>query len=430
MHEPPEQHVGIIGLGYVGLPLAAAFHDAGCRVLGFDTDPAKIDKLASGTDYIRHADPELVPGLCRSDRFEPTGDPARLAEPDALLICVPTPLAPGDAPDLSAVESTARTIAGVLRPGQLVVLESTTYPGTTRDVVGPLLAQSGLNAGSYHLAYSPEREDPGRRGTPTRSIPKVVGGIDEASTDAAARLYGCAFDTVVRVDSAETAEASKLVENLFRSVNIALVNELKVVFDAMGLDVRSVLDAAETKPFGFMRFEPGPGLGGHCIPIDPYYLAHRAKQAGVDAKFVELAGSVNRAMPPYAIAKLEAALQATGGELDGSKILVLGLAYKPNVADPRESPSFVLIESLEAKGSRVSYHDPHIPAAPAMRNHSLEHLRSIELTPENLAGFDAVLIATDHDAIDWSLVAQHARLIVDTRGRMRGLDAKGRVIDA
>ncbi len=340
-----------------------------------------------------------------------------------MLICVPTPLGEHREPDLSYVEQTAEAIAETLRPGQLVVLESTTYPGTTREVVLPRLEARGLASGSdIYVAYSPEREDPGRRDFNTQSIPKLVGGIDEVSGRLAHRLYQAAVAQVVRVATAEVAEAAKLLENIYRAVNIALVNEMKVLLTEMDVDVWDVIDAAATKPFGFQAFYPGPGLGGHCIPIDPFYLTWKAREIGLATRFIELAGEVNHAMPEYVVHRAMLALNQHGKAVKDARILVLGLAYKPNVDDVRESPSFELIERLQALGAHVDYHDPHVPRTHKMRHYDLE-MQSVELTAETLGGCDCVLVATNHDTYDWRMIADHAKLIVDTRGALRGIEA-------
>jgi UDP-N-acetyl-D-glucosamine dehydrogenase len=415
--------VGILGLGYVGLPLAATFHDAGFAVLGFDTDPEKIAALAAGRNYLQHLGEDLAHRLAASGRFSATTDMSRLGEPAALLICVPTPLGRHLEPDLSFVTSTADEIAARLRPGQLVVLESTTYPGTTREVVKPRLERGGLRCGrDFFLAFSPEREDPGRRDHTTRTIPKLVGGVDETSGRLAGDLYAAAVERVVRVSTAEVAEAAKLLENIYRAVNIALVNEMKVVLTAMGVDVWEVIDAAATKPFGFQRFYPGPGLGGHCIPIDPFYLTWKAREIGHTTRFIELAGEINHAMPEYVVQRVTDALNERSKPVRGSLILVLGLAYKPDVEDVRESPSLELIERLRERGARVDYNDPHVPETHRMRRYDLG-MRSVELTPAALARYDCVLIATHHACYDWQMVADHARLVVDTRNALR--DVRG-----
>lgn len=408
--------VGIVGLGYVGLPLVQAFVDAGYRVLGFDVDPTKVERLLRGESYIKHVASDWIRAALDQGRFSATADMRRLSEPDAILICVPTPLTSGREPDLSYVESTVQQIAAALRPGQLVVLESTTYPSTTRNIVLPLLERSGLRAGvDYFLAYSPEREDPGNPQHTARKLPKVVGGLDKASLDLADLLYSQAVVRTVRVSSCEVAEACKILENTYRSVNIAMVNELKVLFDRMGLDIWEVIEAAKTKPFGFQAFYPGPGLGGHCIPIDPFYLSWLARQYDSPTRFIELAGEVNTSMPRYVIDRLTTALAARGKHVRGSRVLVLGLAYKKNVDDPRESPAFELLELLVERGADVSYNDPHIPVMPSMRHYQLPRMESVALTPELLASHDCVLIATDHSAYDYPLIVEHAQLVIDTR---------------
>ncbi len=420
--------VGVIGLGYVGLPLAIAFAEGGFPVLGFDLDAGKVEMITRGECYIRHLDGGRLRRVTAGSADRPgpgrltaTTDFSRLDEPDAILICVPTPLDPHREPDMSYVEKTARQIAAHLRPGQLVVLESTTYPGTTDGMFREILEESGLTAGEdFFLAFSPEREDPGNPDYRTTTIPKVVGGVDPVSGDLAEALYGRVIARTVRVSSARAAEAAKLMENIFRAVNIALVNELKVVFDRMGVDIWEVLDAAETKPFGFMRFNPGPGWGGHCIPLDPFYLSWKAREYGVTPRFIELAGEVNVEMPRYVIEKLVLALNDRGRPVRGAKVLVLGLAYKRDIDDPRESPAFELIARLLELGAEVSYHDPHIPVAPRMRSWpDLPPMESIALTPQALRAHDAVLIVTDHTTVDYGLVAREAGLVVDTRGVYR-----------
>ena len=413
--------VGVVGLGYVGLPLALSFAERGCRVLGFDVDPAKVERLARKESYIGHLDGGRLAAAVDGGRFSATSDLERLDEPDAVLICVPTPLTPQREPDLSYVTRTARAIARRLRPGQLVVLESTTYPGTTRELVRGILDGSGLTCGEgYFLAFSPEREDPGNRDFSLERVPKVVGGVDPASGDLAELLYRRVVPRTVRVSSAATAEATKLTENIFRAVNIALVNELKQVYDRMGIDVWEVLDAAQTKPFGFMRFDPGPGWGGHCVPLDQFYLSWKAREHGVTARFIELAGETNVRTVEYVVDKLLRALNAHGKPVRGSRVLLLGLAYKKDVDDPRESPAFELIEQLLALGAEVAYHDPHIPRAPAMRSWpDLPPLDSRPLTPAELSAADAVLLVTDHSGVDYDLVLEHAPLVVDTRGVYR-----------
>jgi UDP-N-acetyl-D-glucosamine dehydrogenase len=417
--------VAVIGLGYVGLPLLAAFHSAGFPVLGLDNDPNKITALKKGENYLKHLGPDLVSSMISAGRADFTSDPAQLSRADAIISCVPTPLGEHLEPDLSFVRATADDIARTLRPGQLIVLESSTYPGTTREVMLPRLSAGGLKCGKdFFLAYSPEREDPGRKDYSTKTIPKLVGGIDAASTRLAVALYQRAVKQVVPVATCEVAEAAKLLENIYRSVNIALVNEMKTILAGMGIDIWQVIDAAATKPFGFQPFYPGPGLGGHCIPIDPFYLAWKAREIGVPTRFIELAGEINRAMPDYVVRKLAAALNDQGKSMNGAKILVLGLAYKPDVDDVRESPSIELIERLIRQGAKVAYNDPHVPATHKMRRHDLQ-MKSVELSPETLASYDAVLISTHHSAYDWKSIATSAKLIIDTRGVMRNLEGLG-----
>ncbi|RMH16422.1 MAG: nucleotide sugar dehydrogenase [Acidobacteria bacterium] len=413
--------VATIGLGYVGLPLALAFAERGFPVLGFDVDGEKIAALKRGECYIRHLDGERVAPLVRAGRLDATADFRRLAEADAVLISVPTPLGSHHEPDLSYVDQTAEHVARHLRRGQLVVLESTTYPGTTEERLRPVLEAGGLSCGEdFFLAYSPEREDPGNPDFGTTDVPKVVGGADRRSGDLAEALYRQVFSSVVRVSSPRAAEACKLTENVFRAVNIALVNELKTVFEAMGIDVWEVLDAAATKPFGFMRFDPGPGWGGHCIPVDPFYLAWQARGHGMRARFIELAGEVNREMPAYVVGKLQRALNDRGRAVRGSRILLLGLAYKPDVDDPRESPAFEILSRLRDLGAEVLYHDPHIPHAPAMRSWpDLPPLDSVPLDAAVLGAVDAVVVVTHHRAVDYELVRAHAPLVVDARGVYR-----------
>jgi len=413
--------VGVLGLGYVGLPLSLAFAEAGFRVLGFDVDPQKVAALDAGRSYVDHLDGESLARAIADGRFTATADFGRLGEPDALLICVPTPLDLHREPDLSFVEATVEQIARRLRRGQLVVLESTTYPGTTEELVLPRLAAGGLDCGrDFFLAFSPEREDPGNREFATTAVPKLVGGADPESAELAVALYGEVFTRVVRLSSARAAEAAKLTENVFRAVNIALVNELKTVYEAMGIDVWEVLDAAATKPFGFMRFDPGPGWGGHCIPVDPFYLAWKAREYGLRARFIELAGEVNVEMPRWVLGKLQAALNDRGRPLKGSAVLVLGIAYKPDVADPRESPAFEIIDLLLRWGARVSYHDPHVPKAPRMRTWpELPAFESVPLDDATLAAQDAVVLVTHHRAVDYERVRERAALVIDTRGVYR-----------
>ncbi len=415
--------VGVVGLGYVGLPLIQTFVRTGFRTFGFDVDQSKVDRLLAGQSYIGHIPSSLIAECVQTGRFVPTADMRRLAEADAVIICVPTPLSDSRDPDLEYVEKTARAIAAALRPGQLVVLESTTYPGTTRDVVLPILATSGLVVEKdYYLAYSPEREDPGNPNFATSTIPKVVGGIGPHSLRIAAALYSQAVVKVVPVSSVEVAEACKILENTYRSINIAMVNELKMLFDRMGIDVWEVIDAAKTKPFGFQAFYPGPGLGGHCIPIDPFYLTWVARKHGMATRFIELAGEINAHMPQYVISQLMHRLNEVGKPVKGSRVCLLGVAYKKDVDDPRESPSFELMEELMALGAEVSYNDPHVPQLPRMREHpNLPRLSSTPLTPEFLAAQDCVLIATDHSAYDYQFVVDHARAVIDTRNATKNI---------
>jgi UDP-N-acetyl-D-glucosamine dehydrogenase len=419
MTEPAHAcRIGVIGLGYVGLPLCREFVRGGADVLGFDVDAAKIDALNAGRSYIEHIPADTVAGMRATGRFEATGDFDRLAEPDAVLIAVPTPLDAMRQPDLRFVEGSCRAIAPRLRPGQLVVLESTTYPGTTREVMLPLLeAGSGLRAGTdFFLAYSPEREDPGRTDYSTKTIPKVVGGLNQASLDKAVAVYRIAVDTPVPVSSCEAAEASKILENTYRCVNIALVNELKKLFDKMGIDVWEVIRAAATKPFGFTPFYPGPGLGGHCIPIDPFYLSWKARQYDEPTRFIELAGEVNSSMPEWVADKVMLALNDRGKALNGAKILLLGIAYKPDVDDDRESPSYKLMALLEARGAMIDYHDPHVPVIRPSREYpQFAGRTNVPLTADTPARYDCVLVSTHHSAVDYALVARSANLVVDTR---------------
>ncbi len=420
--------IGIIGLGYVGLPLALAGVKAGYKVIGFDVSQPRVDAINGGEQVISYMDPTEMREALAAGKFEATSDFARLGEPDALAICVPTPLTRNRDPDLSYVVNTAEMIAKTLRPGQLVVLESTTWPGTTREVVQPVLeAAGGVLGETFFLGFSPEREDPGNKSFNTKTIPKLVGADDPQSRKLAETFYGKTVAQVVPVNSAAVAEAAKLTENIFRAVNIALVNELKLVYAEMGIDVWEVIAAAATKPFGYQAFYPGPGLGGHCIPIDPFYLTWKAREYGIESRFIELAGQINTAMPRYVVSELARALNAQEGKgLKGAKVLILGLAYKSDVDDLRESPSLTLIDLVEAQGATVDFHDPHIPVVPMTREHAeLAGRASVPLTPETLAGYDAVLISTDHAAVDYDLVATHAKLIVDTRNALakRGIDA-------
>jgi UDP-N-acetyl-D-glucosamine dehydrogenase len=413
--------VAVIGLGYVGLPLVNVFFQAGVNVVGLDIDREKIDKLASNESYISHFAPERIAEMNASGRFKATDDFSVLAEADAILICVPTPITATREPDLSFVTSTAETIAKNFRKGALIVLESTTYPGTTQDVVLPILEKSGLKACvDFHLAFSPEREDPGRA-IETSSIPKIVGGIDSYSGELAARFYGLGFSQVNKVSDAQTAEAVKITENIFRAVNIALVNELKLAYSKMGINIWDVIEAAKTKPFGYMPFYPGPGLGGHCIPIDPFYLSWRARAFEVETKFIELAGEVNRAMPRIVVQILADALSTRQAKaVNGARILVLGAAYKKNVDDTRESPALHIMDLLQKMGAKVSYHDTYVPELPRTREYShLAGMRSVSIDKDTLAKFDAVLIATDHSQVDYDALVKGSKLVIDTRNATR-----------
>jgi UDP-N-acetyl-D-glucosamine dehydrogenase len=413
--------VGIVGLGYVGLPLAMTFCRGGFRVLGFDIDAKKAGALNRGESYIGHIPSTEVRHLRAGGKFEATADFSRAKEADAILICVPTPLAEHHEPDLSFIVNTGKSLAPHLRAGQLIVLESTTYPGTTDEILAPELEAGGLRAGKdFLLAYSPEREDPGNADFSTGRIPKVVGGCTPEALDAADALYRAVVVSTVRVSDARTAEAVKLLENIFRGVNIALVNELKLIYTKMGIDIWEVIEAAKTKPFGFMPFYPGPGLGGHCIPIDPYYLTWKAREYGVSTRFIELAGEVNTAMPAHVVGVLMDLLNDRGRALKGSRVLVLGVAYKPNVGDPRESPGLTLIDLLQDRGAVVDYSDPFIPALPRTRKFDLA-LKSVPITAQGLAAYDAVLIATAHDAFDYPFVVQHSPLVLDTRNATKNV---------
>ena len=412
--------IGVIGLGYVGLPLVLLFEESGFEVLGFDVDSEKVDALGRGDSYIRHIGVERIRRAFGQSRAAATTNFGRLGECDAIVICVPTPLGSHREPDLKYIRITAETISATLRRGQLVVLESTTYPGTTREELLPRLERSGLRCGEdFFAAFSPEREDPGNESFNTKTIPKVVGGIDAPSLRAASALYGAAIDRVVPVASAEVAESAKLLENIFRAVNIALVNEMKIVFDRMGINVWEVIEAAKTKPFGFMPFYPGPGLGGHCIPLDPFYLTWKAAEHGVWARFIELAGEINTSMPRLVIQKTVDAVNANGKSIVGAKVLVLGLSYKADIDDDRESPSFELLELLQERGAVVAYCDPYVPAARRGRKHDLG-LKSVPCTAEELGKYDAVLVSTPHSQFKDPALYSSAKLIIDTRNIVPG----------
>jgi len=415
--------IGILGLGYVGLPLMLRYSAVGFRVLGIDIDAAKVEKLNAGQSYIEHISDAQI-AAARGHGFEASSDFSRARECDALILCVPTPLNKYREPDISFVIGTIDAIKPWLRAGQVVSLESTTYPGTTEEELLPRLQESGLTVGKeIFLVYSPEREDPGNSQFETRTIPKVIGGHTADCLDVGVALYEQAIDQVVKVSSTRAAEMTKLLENIHRAVNIGLVNEMKIVADRMGIDIFEVIDAAATKPFGFTPYYPGPGLGGHCIPIDPFYLTWKAREYGLHTRFIELSGEINRAMPDYVLGKLIDALNQRGKALKSCRILVLGITYKKNVDDTRESPSVDIMELVHAKGAKVAYSDPHVPVFPRMREHYFE-LSSEPLSAANLATFDAVVLATDHDEFDYPLILEHASLIVDTRGKFRAPSAK------
>ena len=412
--------VGVIGLGYVGLPLVLLFEEAGFPVVGFDVDEAKATALSRGESYIRHIGVERIQRAFRGGRARATTDFELLGECDAIIICVPTPLGSHREPDLKYVRITAETIAKTLRPGQVIVLESTTYPGTTREELLTRFSERGLVCGKdYFLAFSPEREDPGNETFNTKNIPKVVGGMDETSLQAAQALYQSIIDRVVPVSSPEVAESAKLLENIFRAVNIALVNEMKVVFDRMGINVWEVIEAARTKPFGFMPFYPGPGLGGHCIPLDPFYLTWKAAEFGTWARFIELAGEVNASMPAYVVQKTVDAVNGQGKSVVGARILVLGLSYKPDIDDDRESPSFELLELLQARGAKIAYCDPFIPASRPGRKHDLG-LTSVPCTADEFAKYDAIVVSTPHSPFKNASLYERAKLVIDTRNIVHG----------
>ncbi|MEQ1485351.1 nucleotide sugar dehydrogenase [Methyloglobulus sp.] len=408
--------IGIVGLGYVGLPLTIRYCEVGYKVIGFDIDPTKISVLEQGKSYIEHIPGSAIQAAV-AQGFEATTDFSRVSEADALIICVPTPLNQYREPDLSFVTNTTDALLPYLRPGQVVSLESTTYPGTTDEELLPRVESTGLKVGeNAFLVYSPEREDPGNANFSTRTIPKVCGGFTPACLEVGMALYGQVIDRVVPVSSTRAAELTKLLENIHRAVNIGLVNEMKIVADKMGIDIHEVIRAAATKPFGFVPYYPGPGLGGHCIPIDPFYLTWKAREYGVHTRFIELAGEVNSAMPDYVIAKVGAGLNALKKSINGSRVLALGISYKKNVDDMRESPSVMLMEKLRDLGADVSYSDPHVPVFPKMRRHKFD-LSSVPLDYETIASYDCVLLATDHDKFDYELIKKAAKLIVDTRGR-------------
>ena len=425
--------IGIVGLGYVGLPLAQAFCQKGVKTVGFDIDQKKIDAIEAGRSYIKHIGDDVIQKMRADKLFEVTTDFAQVADVDVIIICVPTPLSKHREPDLGPVLNTGRSIMPHLQKGQLVILESSTYPGTTDTELAGVLERSGMKKDAdFYLAYSPEREDPGNETFSTSTIPKIVGADTQEARDMAVAVYDRVISEVIPVASSRTAEAIKLSENIFRSVNIALVNELKVIFDAMDIDVWDVIDGAATKPFGFMPFYPGPGLGGHCIPIDPFYLTYKAREYGVPTRFIELAGEINTKMPQLVVAKTGQALSLISQKaLNGSNILIIGMAYKKNVDDMRESPSLVLTELLEAEGAEVAYHDPFVAVIPPTREHSnLAGRESLELTPETISQADAVLISTNHDGLDYQMLADNATLIIDTRNAMKDFPGKAVVVKA
>jgi len=426
--------IGVIGLGYVGLPLICAICDKSFSAVGFDVDESKIKKLNRGESYIGNIHNDRVATFVKGGKLKPTAKFDELADVDAIIMCVPTPLDRNREPDMTFIVKTTETIAKYLRRGQLIVLESTTYPGTTRDVVRPILEEAtGLKSGTdFFLAFSPEREDPGNPDFHTSIIPKVIGGDGPDALKLAQTMYDQFMKKTVAVSSAETAEAVKLTENIFRSVNIALVNELKIIYDAMGIDIWEVIDAAKTKPFGFMPFYPGPGLGGHCIPIDPFYLTWKAREYNIATRFIELAGEINVAMPQHVVRKLAEALDERFKKaLNGSRILLIGVAYKKNVADIRESPAFAVMEQLKRRKAAVTFHDPFVDAIPPTREHKeFTGLKSVALTPKLLKEQDAVVIITNHDNVDYDLIAKHAPLVVDTRNALAGVPRRGNIVKA
>jgi UDP-N-acetyl-D-glucosamine dehydrogenase len=424
--------VAIIGLGYVGLPLVHVFWQAGLKVIGLDIDPAKIATLEAGKSYINHFSDTRVAEMNKSSRFAATDDFSRLREADAIMICVPTPITTTREPDLSFVIKTSEVIAKHFHKGALIVLESTTYPGTTQEVVQPILETSGLKAGEdFHLAFSPEREDPGSA-VDTKTIPKIVGGIDAYSGELAARLYALGFTQIYKVSDAQTAEAVKITENIFRAVNIALVNELKLAYSRMGINIWEVIDAAKTKPFGYMAFYPGPGLGGHCIPIDPFYLSWRARAFEVDTRFIELAGEVNRAMPRIVVQAVVDALSARHAKaLNGANILISGIAYKKNVDDLRESPALRIMQIIQSLGGNVAYYDPYIPTIWRTREHAnLQDMQSVNFDEATFGQFDAVIITTDHSNVDYAALVNWSKLIVDTRNATKTISDKSKIVMA
>ena len=425
-YQDKEAIIGIVGLGYVGLPLLLRYTQVGFKVIGFDIDSFKVDSLNTGKSYIEHIAADKIQAA--QSLFEATTDFSRIGECDAIILCVPTPLNQYREPDISYVIDTTDAVKPYLRAGQLLSLESTTYPGTTEEELLPRVEESGLKVGeNFFLVYSPEREDPGNPNFETRTIPKVVGGHTDKCLQVGIALYGAAIDQVVPVSSTKAAEMTKLLENIHRAVNIGLANEMKIVADKMGVDIYEVIDAAKTKPFGFVAYYPGPGIGGHCIPIDPFYLTWKAREFGVNTRFIELAGEINSGMPDYVVNKTALALNDREKSLKGSRVLILGIAYKKNVDDMRESPSIFVMEKLRDLGAKVAYSDPHVPSFPKMREHNFE-LDSVELTADNIASYDCVILTTEHDKFDYALLEQHAQLIVDTRGKFT--TQSGKVIKA
>lgn len=426
-----EAVVGVIGMGYVGLPLLLEFVSENFRTIGFDIDPEKVKKLNSGNSYIKHISSEKIKDAIQKKLFEATDDFSRIKEADAILVAVPTPLNKYREPDLSYIINTSETIAKYMRPGQLIVLESSTFPGTTEELMRPILEKSGLTCyKDFWLAFSPEREDPNNPKYNTKTIPKVVGANTPEALELTKTLYDQVIVRTVPVSSSQAAEATKLLENIFRSINIALVNEMKMILDKMGIDVWEVIEAASTKPFGFMPFYPGPGLGGHCIPIDPFYLTYKAREYDMSTRFIELAGEVNTYMPYFVVQKLIDGLAIYKKSINGAKILILGMAYKPNVDDLRESPSLKLMEIIQSKGGIVDYNDPYIPKLWKMRKYNFKE-ESVELTEENIASYDAVLISTNHDAYDYDFIVKHAQLIIDTRNATKNIkEGREKIIKA
>jgi UDP-N-acetyl-D-glucosamine dehydrogenase len=418
--ESRKAKIGIIGLGYVGLPLVLRFGEEGFKIIGFDVDPQKVTKLNAGESYIRHIDGGRLHSLVNAKAFEATSDFTRLGEADCVIICVPTPLTEKKDPDLQYIENTGNALLKTLRKGQLISLESTTYPGTTEEILLAKFKTTGMEVGKdYFLVFSPEREDPGNAKFSTRTIPKIVGGTTPACLEVGRALYAAVIDRVVTVSSTQAAELVKLLENIYRCVNIALVNELKILTDRMGIDIWEVIAAASTKPFGFTPFYPGPGLGGHCIPIDPFYLSWKAKEYNFSTRFIQLAGEVNSAIPDYVVERITSALNDKGKAVRGSKILILGVAYKKDVDDVRESPALEIMELLEDRGATLTYSDPYIPKLHKMRKHDFSHMSSAALTEDLLKKHDAVLITTDHTGIDYQWLVTNSALVVDTRNATR-----------